>query len=86
MIERGGRHWEGSAMALPAWEDCACDKKIIGRAQLIFGSFLLFSTRSDHVGQRADGSIRGCVLRLQSAAVGILTFITDIATAEPIIW
>lgn len=27
MIERGGRHWEGSAMALPAWEDCACDKK-----------------------------------------------------------
>lgn len=67
-------HREDSARALPSRNEESCNQSLVGsiarrkvvqKAQLIFGPFLLFSTRSHHVSQRADGSIRGCGLRLQ---------------------
>lgn len=56
------------------------------KAQLIFVPFLSFSTRSHHVIQRADGSIKDLYAGSSTAAGGVPTFMTCSATTEPIIW
>lgn len=61
-------------------------RRVVVKAQLIFVPFLSFSTRSHHVIQRADGPIKDACAGSSTAAGGVPTFMTCIATADPVIW